>query len=139
MSVTNIHSKAMDKPTHPVDLIVCGFATQEGWFELGTIPRICHNPGDLRYAGQMNAVVPVSMYPTPPIATFTSDNAGITALYRQVWLWVAAGWTVTKMVQVYAPPNENNTSKYLEDMLKWTGLPGDVPVMSLIPGLVRLY
>ena len=47
------------KPTHPVELLACAIATQEGWFTPGTIPSILMNPGDLQFAGQIGAYEPL--------------------------------------------------------------------------------
>ncbi len=121
------------KPTHPVELLACAIATQEGFFRAGTIPQTRNNPGDLRYAGQKGALAnPDSL------ASFTSLPFGVTALYRQLWLQVATGQTVRQIIAQWAPPNENNTSVYLENVLSFTGLPADTPVLDLLPPLVQL-
>ena len=73
-----------------------------------------------------------------PIAGFTSNALGVTALYRQLWLQVAEGQTVRQIIAQWAPPNENNTSAYLQDVLNWTGLPADIPVLELLPPLTQL-
>lgn len=127
------------KPTHPVDLLAAAIATQEGWFSPGTIPKLRNNPGDIRYAGQMNATAPGwNGKPPAPIATFKGPAEGITGLYRQLWLQVANGQTVRQIIGQWAPPNENNTSAYLQNVLKWTGLPADKPVLELLPELIKL-
>lgn len=127
------------KPTHPVELLACAIAMQEGWFSPGTIPFLRHNPGDIRYANQTNASAPGwNGKPPAPIATFKGPAEGITGLYRQLWLQVANGQTVREIIAQWAPPNENNTTVYLENVLKWTGLAADVPVLRLIPVLAKL-
>lgn len=127
------------KPTDPVSLLACAIATQEGWFTPGTTPAVRHNPGDLRYAQQMNAGAPGwDGTGSPPIATFTSDETGITGLYRQLWLQVAKHQTVAQIIAQWAPPNENDTSTYLWNVLAWTGLPANTPVLQLLPKLVNL-
>ena len=134
----------MTKPTHPVELLACAIATQEGWFDPDptVTPRARNNPGDLRFASQIGASTPGWKMATPqspvPIATFTDAWAGVTALFRQVWLQVAKGQTVRQVIGQWAPPNENNTSVYLENVLAWTGLPPDTPVLQLLPPLVNL-
>jgi hypothetical protein len=124
------------KPTHPVELLACAIATQEGYFGAATnTPVVRNNPGDLRYEGQ-TGVEPRQVY--TEIAAFRSKEFGTTALFRQVWLQVAQGQTVRQIIRQWAPPNENNTSVYLENVLAWTGLPADVPVLDLLPPLVKL-
>ena len=127
------------KPTDPVILLCCAIATQEGWFTPNTIPAMQFNPGDLRYAQQMNASAPGwNGQGAPPIATFTSPETGITGLFRQIWLQVAEGQTVAQIIAQLAPPNENDTSAYLQDVLEWTGLKADVPMLQQIAPLVKL-
>lgn len=129
------------KPTHPVELLCCAIATQEGWFDPdpAATPRARHNPGDIRYASQIGASAPGwDKQGAAPIATFENDALGITGLFRQVWLQVAKGQSVRQIIAQWAPPNENNTSQYLQDVLQWIDLPVDVPVIQLLPALVDL-
>jgi hypothetical protein len=123
------------KPTHPVELLCCAIATEEGFFVPGTIPAIRHNPGDIAYAGQIGAHFTSEL---PGVAVCDSDAAGITILFRQLWLQVAEGQTVREIIAQWAPPTENNTSQYLENVLAWTGLPADTPVLELLPPLEKL-
>ena len=124
------------KPTHPVELLACAIATQEGWFGARTgTPVVRNNPGDIRYAGQKGAIVP--QHPGD-IATFTSAALGTTALFRQLWLQIATGQTVRQIISSWAPPVENDTSTYLENVLEWTELPADTPVLDLLPPLVKM-
>jgi len=123
------------KPTHPVELIVSAFATQEGWFVMDTRPRELNNPLDLDFEKQLNAVAHDGS--DSPLARFSSPATGITGAFRQVWLWVAMGYSVTKMVETQAPP-PNDMPTYLKNVLAWTGLPADTPVLDLLPPLVQL-
>ena len=41
--------------THPIELLACAIATQEGWFVRAALPFLRNNPGDLTYAGQVGA------------------------------------------------------------------------------------
>jgi hypothetical protein len=130
------------KPTHPVELIVCGIATQEGWFgDKNNIPVVRNNPGDLRYAEQLNASAPGwDGKGVAPIATFTKPSTGITGAFRDVWAKVAKGVTLRELIAVYAPAgvDGNDTTEYLKNMLAWTGLPADTPILDLLPPLVKL-
>lgn len=73
-----------------------------------------------------------------PIAVFASNALGVNALHRQLRAQIAEGQTVRQIIAQWAPPNENNTSAYLQDVLLWTGLPADTPVLQLLPPLVKL-
>ena len=126
------------RPTHPVELLACAIAQQEGFHVAGATPAVRNNPGDLRFASQIGAQTPPPSNFPPPIATFDSLPHGIAALYRQLWLQVARGQTVAAIIAQWAPPNENDTGSYLQNVLKWTGLPADVPVLQLLPPLERL-
>ena len=129
------------KPTHPIELLCCAIATQEGWFDAdpNVIPRARHNPGDLDYAGQLNATGIKG-----EIATFhgndqgTADQYGIIGLFRDIWALAAQGWTVRQMIEDWAPPPQNDTAAYLDNVLEWTGLPADTPLPQLLPPLVNL-
>jgi len=125
------------RPTHPVELICCAIARQEGWFDGPNPPTKLHNPGDLRYAGQVNAK-PSDPQTQDSLAEFSSDQAGIAGLFRQVWAQVAAGQSLRELISQWAPPNENNTSVYLVNVLEWTQLPADTPVLELIPQLYKV-
>ena len=72
------------------------------------------------------------------VAVFSSVHAGICGAFRDVWAKVAKKETLRQMISVYAPPNENNTSEYLENVLAWTGLPADTPVLDLLPELFKM-
>jgi hypothetical protein len=125
----------MTKPTNPVDLLACAIATQEGFFAAGsTIPKTRNNPGDLDYAGQIGAARPPLGSANPNIAMFTSLPLGVAALYRQLWLQIAQGQTVRQIIEQWDPGNPT----YLANVLAWTKLPADTPVLQLPPALVPL-
>ena len=126
------------KPTHPVELLACAIATQEGWFAGETLARLRNNPGNLRFAGQPGASEPPGLANPAPIAQFSSIPLGVTALCRQLWLQVAEGQTVAQIISQWAPPAQNDTSAYLQNVLDWTGLPADTPVIELLPALVAV-
>jgi hypothetical protein len=121
-------------PTHPVDLLAAAIATQEGFFIEESIPDIRNNPGDLDYAGQIGASLPSSGAPVPRIAIFSSKALGIAALYRQLWLQVAEGQTVRQVITQW----DESDPTYLQNVLEWTGLPADTPVLELLPPLTQL-
>lgn len=134
----------------PVTLLANAIATREGFFVMGTTPNIRDNPGDLRYAGQAGATCPTcklsggamrrctSSDGIHAIADFGSLALGTNALHRDLRAKVATGVTVRKLIEQFAPPNENDTSSYLSDVLNWTGLPPDIPVLDLLPRLVQM-
>lgn len=69
-----------------------------------------NNPGNLRFAGQKEATgkddKDFAVYPDAP--------AGFRGLHAQIALDERRGLTVAEFIAKYAPPNENDTSNYLE-------------------------
>lgn len=120
--------------SHPVDLLASAIATREGFFVKGSIPSVRNNPGDLYFEGQLNAKLPPAGQPDPEIAAFPSLADGITALYRQLWLQAAEGQTVRQICMEWS----GNDPAYLPDILEWTDLPADVPVLQLLPPLQQM-
>lgn len=123
------------RPTHPVDLIVAGIVRQEGERQTHHL----NNPGNLRFANQLNAKRPDG-YVGPlrkdePVAQFDTWLDGVIALYRQVWAQVAAKETLREMIKQFAPPTENDTATYTANLASWTALVLDTPVAWLIPDI----
>lgn len=76
-----------------------------------------NNPGNLRFAGQSGASKGDKGF-----AKFSSTNAGIAALERQLLLMQGRGQdTISEIMEIYAPRSENNTSAYIKNLSKSTG------------------
>lgn len=86
-----------------------------------------NNPGNLRYAGQKEATGKddkgYAIFPTP--------QAGWRALHAQIRLDQRRGLTLEQFIAKYAPPNENNTSEYLEFVAGQSGYQKDCPLTWL--------
>jgi hypothetical protein len=97
--------------------LACAISTAEGWFNLDpyVLPRRNNNPGDLKFAGQMNAVK------DGEFARFSCPEAGIVALYRQILARAAQGCTLRELIESWAPPNENDTANYLAETVRRMG------------------
>lgn len=67
---------------YPAEIKAMGqaIARAEGFYVAGSIPQQAHNPGDLKIPGSPNTI--------NGITVFDSDDAGWTALYRQLMLIV---------------------------------------------------
>lgn len=92
-----------------------------------------NNPGNLKYVGQPGAVGADAR----GFAIFPTAEAGMEAMRKQIILDTQTrSMTLTQFIQKYAPPNENDTKKYIEYVGKQTGLkPNDrIPIES-IPAL----
>jgi len=75
-----------------------------------TLAQKNNNPGNLRYAGQREAVGQDDR----GFAKFATPWAGWRALIAQIRLDQRRGLTVRQFVYKYAPPSENDSAAYLE-------------------------
>lgn len=92
----------------------------------GTLADRNNNPGNLRFVGQAGATQGEGGF-----ARFNSPEDGFQALINQVNLDQSRGLTLAQFVNKYAPPTENNTSLYIQQMSQWLGVGADVPLSSI--------
>lgn len=83
---------------------------EEGFGLAGKIPTLRNNPGDLRHSPHSSHV---GIDPEG-IGIIDTIEHGWEDFERQIRLDAARGFTVEKFIAKFAPPNENNTSVYLE-------------------------
>jgi len=90
----------------------------------GTLGARNNNPGNLRFANQIGATQGAGGF-----AAFGSVAEGLAALESQLTLdGGTRGMTLAQMIAKYAPPGENNTSAYIADVSRRTGIsPNSVP------------
>ena len=115
-----------------VDRLAAAIACQEGWFDPGiNTPKLLYNPGDLRFAEQTGAIKA-----TRGFARWPTPQAGIVGLYRDLYAKIAAGMSLKTLIYVWAPPSENNSAVYLQNVQKRTGIQNvDTPLLTLIEPL----
>lgn len=99
-----------------------------------------NNPGNLNFAGQAGATKEGG--PNGRFAVFGSMQEGVAALVRQIGLYVKRGRnTIRKILEVYAPPGENNTNAYIAAVSKALGIGPDDALdtenAQRVMGLVR--
>lgn len=99
-----------------------------------------NNPGNLNYVGQAGATKEGG--PNGRFAVFGSMQEGVAALVRQIGLYVKRGRnTIRKILEVYAPPGENNTNAYIAAVSKALGIGPDDALdtenAQQVMGLVR--
>jgi hypothetical protein len=99
-----------------------------------------NNPGNLNFAGQAGATKEYG--PNGRFAVFGSMQEGVAALVRQIGLYVKRGRnTIRKILEVYAPPGENNTNAYIAAVSKALGIGPDDALdtenAQQVMGLVR--
>lgn len=110
--------------TFPNDL---SKSEENGSITLGSrLAKANNNPGNLRFAGQPGATQGEGGF-----ARFPSPQAGYEALKRQIALDAGRGHTLEGFIKKYAPPNENDTDLYIEQMVKATGASRKTPVKNI--------
>jgi hypothetical protein len=61
--------------------------------------------------------------------TFDTVEHGLRAGRKILLHYLDAGYnTIDKIINRFAPPSENDTEKYINDIYEWTGMPKDEPV-----------
>lgn len=99
-----------------------------------------NNPGNLNYAGQTGAVLEDGS--KARFAKFGSTAEGVSALAKQLQRYGERGLdTVSKIINKYAPSNENNTQAYIDALSKRLGVTGDQKLdlndSSTLTGLIK--
>lgn len=124
-----------------IERLMAAIAAHEGWYPVGSaeypegsFSYRNHNPGNLRSS-------PFSIGTRGGYAVFKDDATGWKALEYDI-TQKAKGQTVTRLgpkstlrdlIFVYAPPSDNNNSeKYLADVMKMTGLEEGTTLESLL-------
>ena len=89
-------------------------AREEGFFKTGALPARRHNPGDLRHSPHS---AHVGIGPND-IGIIDSVSDGWADLERQLQLFASRGMTLEMAIYEFAPPTENDTARYLADVLE---------------------
>lgn len=82
-----------------------------------------NNPGNLRFVGQPGAVRGANGF-----AKYSSPQAGYEGLLRQIKIDSDRGLTLAQFVNKYAPPTENDTRLYMNQIARSTGVPLNTPI-----------
>lgn len=103
----------------------------------GTLAYANNNPGNLRFVGQPGAVLGKSGF-----AKFQSPEAGLQALESQIQLDASRGHTLATFVNKYAPPSENDTNLYINQIAKSVGaspstLISKINISSLVKAIAQ--
>lgn len=85
-----------------------------------------NNPGNLRYVGQAGAKQGEGGF-----AKFPTPAEGFQALKDQIGLDASRGLTLRQFVYKYAPPSENDSEQYLQQMMAATGVGANTPISSI--------
>lgn len=89
-------------------------AREEGFFRSGSLPSRRNNPGDLRHS-------PHSSHEgigLDDIGEIDTVSDGWADLERQLELDASRGMTLGEAIYSWAPPSENDSAKYLADIVE---------------------
>ena len=84
-----------------------------------------NNPINLEYRGQPHATA------DGRFAQFDTPWHGWDAAHKDLEAKQKQGLTLRQAIFKFAPPVENNTNSYLENVAKWMNVDRDVPLSSL--------
>jgi hypothetical protein len=103
-------------------------ADEEGYGIPGAIPTTHFNPGDLRHSPHS------SHDPSAPDAIGQIDTPadGWADLEEQLQRYAARGLTLQQAIYEFAPPNENNSSAYLNFVCDGLGCTPDTTVAAAL-------
>lgn len=90
------------------------------------LASVNNNPGNLRFAGQTGATQGEGGF-----AKFSTPEAGAEALTNQIKLDAGRGLTLAQFISKYAPPSENDTERYIQDMIAMTGASADTALEQI--------
>ena len=111
----------------PTMRIRFAIAREEGFWQHGSRAHRNNNPGNLEFKSwqsDLGAVLETGVS-KPRFACFPTAEEGFAALIRLCGFPKYAGKSLRNLIASWAPPNENNTSEYLENVCNWTGLTPD--------------
>jgi hypothetical protein len=100
-------------------------AREEGFGIPGAIPTVTNNPGDLEHAPGIQSWDGAT-------GVEPSDDQGWADLERQLQLYASRGMTLRQMVDIYAPPSENDTANYLTFLTATLGYGPDTPLTTIL-------
>lgn len=103
-------------------------AREEGFFVPGSLPQRDNNPGDLRHAPNASHAGESAN----AIGIEPSAQTGWDDLERQLKLYASRGMTLAELVEVYAPPSENDTERYLNFLCIGLGVPSTTTVAQAL-------
>lgn len=100
-------------------------AREEGFGIPGAKPTRDHNPGDLEHAPGVYAW-------DGKIGIEPSDDQGWADLERQLQLYASRNMTLLQAINIYAPPDENDSAAYLDFIVEGIGYPPNTPLAEVL-------
>ena len=97
-----------------------GVAREEGFYVQGSRSQRNHNPGDIEWGKFTQAHG--ATHGDPHFAVFPDDATGFAAMKALFEAQAYKGLTVAEALNKWAPPVENQTNVYIENVCKWAGI-----------------
>ncbi len=91
-----------------------------------TLAYANNNPGNLRFAGQDGASEGKGGF-----ASFSSPQEGFNALQNQIKLDAGRGLSLADFISKFAPPSENDTQNYIQQIASATSTNPTTPISQI--------
>ena len=83
-----------------------------------------NNPGNIRKGDDWAGMA--ADQPDPDFVTFTEPKYGIRAIVKILLTYASRGWCTPRLIILHwAPPTENNTASYIDDVAQSCGVGPD--------------
>lgn len=134
-----------EEPPPPPPASIARPPEETGAVEIPQTSRIAYvhnNPGNLSYAGQEGAEKGEPKKGGGWWAKFDTPQEGWNALQKQIVRDADSGKTLAQFINKYAPPSENDTDHYLDNIVQWLGVTeetklDDIPVDKLARAMAK--
>lgn len=103
-------------------------AQEEGYGIPGALPTRNNNPGDLRHSPHSSHTADAP----DAIGKIDSPDDGWADLERQLQRYAALGMTLRDAIYEFAPPEENDSARYLKFVCEGLGLPDTASVAEAL-------
>jgi hypothetical protein len=91
-----------------------------------------NNPGNIRRTADKWVGMSADQSADPDFVVFDAPEYGIRALARIMRThWENGSQTLRQLIELWAPPSENDTEAYLSDVTRHSGLTADVPITDI--------
>jgi len=100
-----------------------------------------NNPGNIRHGSNWQGLNPNSRNIDPAFCVFTSSVYGIRALAKVLinYKKIHSLNTVRQIISRYAPPNENQTTAYIQSVAKQLGVVPDTVINVEERGVLTVF
>jgi hypothetical protein len=123
----------------PLPRFLEAVAREEGFYVEGSRSNRNNNPGNIEYGKFAQAhgatsleTIPPGINEKPVFAFFPNIVSGFSAMQALFQAPVYSGLDVSQAITKWAPPSENNTTLYIQNVCTWAGCKPTDLVSSLL-------